>query len=385
MKSYTKALYLLVILICLFASMPFIGLLSYDPLQIYRKHAISGKSHFNNNMRQQAAGIINHYDFDSLILGTSMLKGSSSQQASKLLKGTFVNISADGSNIYERSLILKHALKKKENLKRVIFSYDTGLDNHSLKTSRRYPLKQFEPLYDSNLINDLSVYWNKHFLTCLITWSNKSACIGNKRELQRPVTWFTKTKASNAKISGVQGWLGEGGRGKAVSSRLNRHIKAKHSQDYSNNREKSWKQYTNQNLIPLIKNNPDVKFDIVLPPYSRFLTSVWQTWNKPKYNDYKLVVKQLVDHAGQFENLTIYGFDTLDYNSDLNNYRDMRHYNLDMNSYMLKAISENEHTLLRSNVDEYFDEFDQLNSLYDVNTVINALRQQYGSPRTLKQ
>ena len=74
-------------------------------------------------MRQQAAGIINNYEFDSIILGTSMLENTSAKEAGEKLGGKFMNISLSGSNFYERSFVLEYALRKKE-IKKIIYSLD---------------------------------------------------------------------------------------------------------------------------------------------------------------------------------------------------------------------------------------------------------------------
>jgi hypothetical protein len=55
-------------------------------------------------MRQQAAGIINNYEFDSIILGTSMLENTSAKEAGEKLGGKFMNISLSGSNFTKEVL-----------------------------------------------------------------------------------------------------------------------------------------------------------------------------------------------------------------------------------------------------------------------------------------
>lgn len=65
------------------------------------------------SMREQAAGIINSFEFDSVILGTSMLENTSAREASQKIGGIFVNISLAGSSFYERAIVLKKVLQKK--------------------------------------------------------------------------------------------------------------------------------------------------------------------------------------------------------------------------------------------------------------------------------
>ena len=59
---------------------------------------------YKANMRQQAAGIINNYEFDSIILGTSMLENTSAKEADEKLGSKFMNISLSGSNFTKEVL-----------------------------------------------------------------------------------------------------------------------------------------------------------------------------------------------------------------------------------------------------------------------------------------
>ena len=70
----------------------------YDPLKLFHNRG-KYKDYIQGNMREQAAGIINNRDFDSIILGTSMLENTSAKEASKQLSGNFVNISVPGGVI----------------------------------------------------------------------------------------------------------------------------------------------------------------------------------------------------------------------------------------------------------------------------------------------
>ncbi len=84
----------------------------YDPLQIFHK-PWGRETTFHKNMRHQAAGIINNYEFDSIILGTSMLENTSANEASEIFGGTFANISMSASDFYERKIILEYLFEKK--------------------------------------------------------------------------------------------------------------------------------------------------------------------------------------------------------------------------------------------------------------------------------
>lgn len=88
-----------------------------DPLKIYHINQEFSKKLYTN-MRVQAAGIINNYDFNGLILGTSMLENTSAQEAAKYLTQKkelkFFNLSLNGGNFYKRKFVLDYALRNKK-------------------------------------------------------------------------------------------------------------------------------------------------------------------------------------------------------------------------------------------------------------------------------
>ncbi|EGO0810583.1 hypothetical protein ITK70_001555, partial [Campylobacter lari] len=111
-KSYKKF-----VIYSLLIPLPFILFLGvllyvYDPLQLYHEPWFRDKT-YHNDMRIQAKGIIDHNDFDSVILGTSMLENTSVKEASYKLGGRFVNLSMAASTFSERFIILRYLIENK--------------------------------------------------------------------------------------------------------------------------------------------------------------------------------------------------------------------------------------------------------------------------------
>ena len=65
-------------------------------------------------MRMQDKGIIAYYDFDSFIMGSSMLMGSSSKEATEKLGNKWINIALNGSRFNQRAVILDYLFKHKK-------------------------------------------------------------------------------------------------------------------------------------------------------------------------------------------------------------------------------------------------------------------------------
>ena len=88
----------------------------YDPFQFFHTPIFREKT-FMGDMRVSAAGIIDHYDFDSIIAGSSMLENTSIKEAEQIIGGKWVNFSFGGSRFEERFILLNYILKnKKKNL-----------------------------------------------------------------------------------------------------------------------------------------------------------------------------------------------------------------------------------------------------------------------------
>jgi hypothetical protein len=329
-------------------------------------------------MRLQAAGIINNYEFDSVIVGTSMLKGTPAILASDMLGGVFVNLSPNGASIAERKYLIQYALKQKE-IKNVIISFDTGLDQNLIESNPKFPVTKFNYLYDDVLLNDFKAYWNYKFIGCLLSFSTSSDCYGSKRELQRPINWFSKIHLRNAKISGVENWVhAKGGRGKNIYARVNKHIEHPIS-SRAEFKEKLnlTRQIMDDSLFSIIKEHPNTHFHVIFPPYSRFLYALWRDKNPYKYELYIETIRYLVSKGATYNNLTTYSFDDMDYLNNLNNYRDMRHYNTDMNETMLASIADKKNVINVNNIEEFIALIDLKNSTYEIDEELNYLIKSY--------
>ena len=361
-------------IVIMFIIISLVGLVIYDPLHIYHKSWITKNNRFHSDMRVQSAGIINNFDFDSIIIGTSMMKGTSALLASNLLGGQFVNISPNGASIYERKYIASYALRKKK-INKIIISFDTGMDQNLIKSNSKFPLSRFDFLYDDTLYNDINAYWNYKFLGCFIALSTTPYCLGNKRSIQRPKEWFEKLKKKNQSISGIKNWVQNvKGRGKSIYARIRRHIYHPiRSEKTYKEKLKLTQEIIEQSIFSLVKNNQKVEFHVVFPPYSRFLYTLWKDTNPYKYLLYKETLRYLVSQGSKYQNFYTYSFDNMPYLNDLNNYRDMRHYNIEMNNLMLNAIRSKRNIITVDTIDVFLESFDKMNSNYSLDSELNYI------------
>ena len=124
-------------------------------------------------------------------------------------------------------------------------------------------------------------------------------------------------------------------------------------------------------LLSFIRKYPNTYFHLILPPYSRLHFKI----NPKAFIERKKITYWLLQQTKDLKNVTIYGFDTLDYADDIGNYAgDTIHYNNDMNSLELDSIQNKKHILTSDNIESYFDIFEQKIQNYDLKPFIEKAK-----------
>lgn len=335
------------------------ALFIYDPLQIFHK-PWGEETTFHKNMRQQAAGIINNYEFDSVILGTSMLENTSANEASEIFGGHFVNISMSASDFFERKVVLDYLLKNK-TIHTIIYSLDADKYIYQRHGNKKYPMINYAYLYDNNPINDINLYLNDKYLKCLIRFSASKECRGDRKGLDRPGSWY-QYRTHSIRFGGLDKWFAAKNNSqirnafRSISSTAKKIDKGK-SISLAGIDEKisKAKDYIDKYVLEIVKRHPDTKFLMVFPPYSRIYYARWAQYNKPIFKVHQSIIRYLATKSEKFKNLKVYGFEDRDFVDNIANYKDPKHYDQSINSFMLKEIQENRGRLNSLNVDLYLE------------------------------
>lgn len=348
----------------------------YDPLQIYHKPYFREITFFQDS-RIQIKGIIKNYDFDSFIWGTSMLENTLAKEAEQKLCGKFANISSGSFTLNERAVILKYMFKHIQP-KHFIFS----LDITHLVISHTNDPKRFAFLYDNNELNDLKMYLNKKTISCALRLSTSEDCVG-KKDLENLISWLWGQDPSykwKVRFGGIKQWLKYPYENKGVNfTDFNGgNLDIKDSVTMKNyliynpkpfiDSIQSNQKYLEENLLIFVRQNPSVKFSIVIPTYSRLFYRL----NDKIQPKAKVILKWLVSQ--NLPNMQIYGFDDLDYADDIANYKDLTHYNVDMNSMQLDAIANGTHILTPQNIDSYLATMESKIKSYDISPIIEQIK-----------
>ena len=348
-----------------------------DPLQIFHKSWFH-EDRLNPHMREQAAGIINNFTFDSIILGTSMLENTSAKEASEKIGGNFFNISLSGSNFYERSFVLSQACKK--NLKNVVYSLDSVYINQ-VKERVDYPTKLWSFLYNSSKLDDFKVYFQKKYLLYIFLTDAHT----RKIDFDMPNVWFTELSHAR-RFGGLQNWV-KNSDNPQVHNFLLKELPEMARQaenpraisQPSNLKLEQCQQYIDEHIFNIIKEYQNTKFYFIFPPYFRY--SYTKMIYDNTYYIHKFAIRYIVSKTKSMPNVHIYGFEDLDFLDNIENYKDTGHYHQKFNSFMLDAIAQNQHRLTPDNVDAYLAKAEQRALTFDVvklNNEAQSLLREYG-------
>lgn len=354
--------------ICIFI-LHIIAAVVIDPLQIFHRSFLF-KDKLHNNMRVQAAGIINNFDFDSIILGTSRMANTSGREASQKIGGKFVNISVAGSSFFERHFILEYALKK--GIKNVIYSIDPYYVNKHIET--RYPIRRWAFLYDNSCLNDLKIYLSKKVFFKIY----KHGLLVGKVDVDRPNRWFFRQSTE----FGLEKWLYRMNKTDFSSfcERLNKLASGAFLQQdakpsLSVEQREGLVSLLHDNIIKYIKEYPDVNFFLVLTPMHRYYFANNLFSNVVFFLMHQECIKYLVEQPFLNRNMFVFAFEDMDFLDDFENYRDTGHYHPKIDSFILDCIAQRAHMLTPENVQRYLDIARMRAESFDFVTLNNRVKE----------
>lgn len=186
MKSYKKFCLIFLATIPLFG-LGFLALCVllwlYDPFMFFHKPYFREQT-FMNDLRISARGIIDFTEFDSIILGSSIMENTSIQEANDKLSGKWADFAISASSFNERELLLKHILSTKQ-IKQVIYAIEAFFllndNDKDMDSLREDKITRINPmLYQHNILFDFKHYLNKRTIICVFKWSKEPKCVGEK-------------------------------------------------------------------------------------------------------------------------------------------------------------------------------------------------------------
>lgn len=294
-----------------------------DPFEVYHKATAfippieSGTQSYSN------AGIAKSYDYDSIIIGSSMTENFRPSQLDQLLGGRFVKLCINGGTPFNHKQMMDIAFAT-HDVKRVLY----GLDISGLTFFYRTPKAEMPTyLYDDNLFNDVSYWFNKSVLLKYIPQCLKTLGQTDPNLRDTMYNW---------------GDLYEYGKEAALRNlTITGEIVAQDPIADTPTPSQQTLLNIEHNLLPYIQAHPETEFLFFFPPYA---VARWLIFYQQGTLQYHLNQKEAIaDALLGYENVKVYDFTArTDWITNLDYYIDDGHYAPSINDAMAVCISRDE-------------------------------------------
>ncbi|SYX86450.1 hypothetical protein [Paenibacillus alvei] len=301
-----------------------------DPLQFYR--ASSDQIYYAYE-RYQNPGLAKNYEYDKIIIGTSMTENFIPSHVDKMLSGKSLKLSMAGSTIKEQSMMTKLALNSRET-DTVIWGLD--LDALRKDANETQPITTFPKyLFNSEKFDDLNYLLNKQFI--VDSWRklrNRNGEHYFTADLDTLYNWNKSYKFGEE-------YVRESYRPESI--KIERRDPAL-KQNYEENIE--------ENIIPLIEDNPNVKFVFFYSPYSVVQFRHWYEIDPLIISDIKEGKRNIFLKLSKYKNVQLYDFSAnKDITSNLSVYKDTIHYSEEINKLIIESIKKQSYLVTPHNIE----------------------------------
>lgn len=321
-----------------------------DPFFHY--HApLDGFEYQIHNQRYQNDGILRNFEYDSVIIGTSMTENFSASLWDELFDAKTVKVSLSGSFLKESAERLERAFASNDQIKYVVRS----LDFYSLNVSKDLISEYNYPsyLYDDNIFNDVKYIFNKS------VWANEVL----------PVFYNTKHNIKTPNFDEAYRWADDFVYGKqAVLERYNRSDKLETLSADISDLKQGIRENLEQNVISFARDFKQTEFYLFFPPYS---IVVWDNWQRQGVLEQNIEIMRYVSELLlEYENIHLFSLnDNFSLICDLNNYKDFEHYGDWINVKILENMKSGEGLITLENCNTHYDSLLNFYSSYNYDEI----------------
>jgi hypothetical protein len=273
-------------------------------------------------------GLARVYSYDTIVLGTSMAQNYYPSAVEKALGGRVLKLAMSGSSVHEQALIFEVA-RRTGQVKRVLWSLDESQCRGAPdRINDSVPFPHF--LYTGGPAAWVGYLLNWSVLETSVDILRGKPRPRDTRDARVPDDFDTFDKFYRFTRDRLLADYGNGKTG-PKSPRL----------DIPN-----MLRSCEANVVKTIRDNPDIVFDIILPPYSILFWKV-EYDRDPEY------FRQVIDFSGQLlprlvalPNARVFDFrDDAAVTHDLDRYKDMWHFDERTNRYIVESIAAGRHKL----------------------------------------
>lgn len=296
--------------------------------------------------RYQNDGIARHYEYDSIITGTSMSQNFKTSEFDRYFNAAAIKIANSGASFRESSENIRNAISHRPEVVNVLCSFDSSRLSYAADENEydEYPMY----LYNDNPFDDVNYLLNKEVIPKTIAVINYTRAGNRTPTMDEYGNWSSfKTFGKEAVLASFQ-LLDETDEELELTQEEVRRIQ----------------ENVGVNFLKLAEDHPNVTFYLFFPPYS---ICYWEALVRTGQLNYALEAqKTAVRVLFPAENVRVYDFSfRTDITGNLDNYSDTIHYGEWINSEILRMISAGEGLLTKDNLEEYYDMVGNLYREYD--------------------
>ena len=306
------------ILLALLSLLLVLTVVVIDPFEIYHRALFYSPPYDSGTQVYSNAGVAKNFRYDSVIIGSSVTENCTPSVYDAALGGRFVKLCMNGGLSGDHAKMLDAAFSQKE-LVRVVYGLDLfAYSQYYSNLKAPFP----EYLYDDDLINDVSYWFNKSVLFTQIPEAlSEIGAPDEDDDRDRMYYWSPPDMPGrNALLASVD-----------LSSPLP-------AQDIDERMLEFAQGCAENNLLAYVRAHRETTFDVFFPPYSLLYwaeqarNGQFETGMAQK----RLLLKLLVGE----ENVRVHDFQLAPWVADYDLYYDFIHYTSPVNDAMATAIAE---------------------------------------------
>ena len=292
------------------------------------------------NAVYQTSGAARNFDYDSVIIGTSMTENFHAKWFDEEMGWDTVKLSYSGARTDDLKAILEQIYSKKESPKHIVM--DVNAYQLTVDPDSAYAVRPAY-LYDQQFITDVSYLYNQDvYLASMNRVLDKLT--GRESNLDDAYTWEEEEHFGKDKTL-----LAE----QKTRVSLEESIKAGMQQASLDICD-----HNLDNILPFIEAHPETDFYIFYPPYSMLYWE--QEIMKGNLEQMITVYGRSIERLLQYDNVKIFYFQNeKEIISNLDNYRDSTHFRPEYNRYICQCMKSGENLVTGENYQE------QLQDMYE--------------------
>jgi hypothetical protein len=306
-----------------------------DPLQLFGRHTVL-PVFYTSNDREQAAGLIQSQDFDTVFMGTSLAIHFRASEISRQLGGKVVKLALAGSNSVEQSFVLEAAMARKPA--RVLWQMDDWIFRNG-------------PDIDAYLPTDYYRRNLKGFAKYLLSLDTARESLGivarSVPALEgwvKSLTWIRVLKFADAVVDDINSVPANYDVHRVYNSAgawaSFAYYKA-HPEELSSSYDYSaMVRNFEYDAFDLIARHPEVRFTIYFTPYSILHFVVMRDYAPNMLAQTYRFSAYVMTRLSSLPNVTMFDFrDAAEITHDLENYSDLAHHSPDVDAEILRRLA----------------------------------------------